>query len=187
MTNEKIMGIIESILFVNGDEGISEDYIHLILENQSAAKIAQALQGLREKYRNDLSCGLDIQKFAGNRYRMVTKKDNHDYLSKMTNIKTESKLSSASIETLSIIAYKGPISRPEIEQIRGVGCDAIMYKLKIRNLIKEMGKSELPGRPMLYGITNDFLKLFNLNSLEELPELPGANLEDDADIFSREQ
>ncbi|AXK51440.1 SMC-Scp complex subunit ScpB [Spiroplasma alleghenense] len=186
MNKEKIMGIIEGLLFISGDEGIGEDYIHLILEDQKEEVIQEAIQALKLKYQNDQTCGIDIQKFAGNKHRMITKKEYHDFMVKMTNIKLESKLSSASIETLSIIAYKGPISKPEIEQIRGVGCDQIMYKLKIRNLIKEMGKSELPGRPMLYSVTNDFLKLFNLNSLSELPELPTNNDQEDADIFNRE-
>ncbi|WP_338971734.1 SMC-Scp complex subunit ScpB [Spiroplasma endosymbiont of Panorpa germanica] len=185
MNIQKIMGIIEGLLFISGDEGIGEDYIHLILENEDETTIQEALQKLKEKYQNDNSSGLDIQKFAGNRHRMTTKKVYHDYMVKMANIKLESKLSSASIETLSIIAYKGPISKPEIEQIRGVGCDQIMHKLKVRNLIKEMGKSELPGRPMLYSVTNDFLKLFNLNSLSELPELPTSEDGQDTDIFNR--
>ncbi|AGR41939.1 SMC-Scp complex subunit ScpB [Spiroplasma diminutum] len=184
MDNNKKMAIIEGLLFVNGDEGTTIEDLQFILEDISQDEIEVLIDDLSHKYKNDSSSGLDIQKFAKNKFRMITKKENAEFYTKLANVKTESKLSTASIETLSIIAYKGPISRTNVEDIRGVNCETIFYKLKLRNLIEEAGKSQEIGKPMLYRVTEDFLKYFNLNSLDELPELK-ETIKEEKDIFNR--
>ncbi|WP_339021431.1 SMC-Scp complex subunit ScpB [Spiroplasma endosymbiont of Atherix ibis] len=184
MDNKKRISIIEGLLFVNGDEGTSIEDLQFILGDINENEISDLIDQLIKKYSKDESSGLNIQKFAKNRYRMITKKENADFYAKLSNIKTESKLSTASIETLSIIAYRGPISKAHVEEIRGVNCETIFYKLKLRNLIKEAGKSDEVGKPMLYKVTQDFLKYFNLNSLDELPKLK-ETIEEVKEIFTR--
>ncbi|QBQ07490.1 chromosome condensation and segregation factor B [Spiroplasma gladiatoris] len=184
MDLKKEMSIVEGLLFINGDEGASLDDIKLILEINDSNLVEQIITQLIEKYQNDMSSGLDIQRFAKVKYRMITKKENVDYFIKLSNIKTETKLSTASIETLSIIAYKGPITRADVENIRGVNSDSIFYKLKLRGMISEAGKSNEVGKPTLYKVTDNFLKYFNLNSLDDLPKLKEQN-EKEQDIFGR--
>lgn len=184
MDNKKL-AITEGLLFINGDEGTTIEDIMVVLELENETEVEDIIKSLKEKYKNDLQSGLDIQKFAGNKYRLMTRKEDADYYVKLANVKTEAKLSSASIETLSIIAYKGPISKPEIEDIRGVNTDSIIYKLKLRNLITEAGKSDAIGKPMLYKVTDDFMKYFNINSLDELPKLK-EDSDGEKDIFTRE-
>lgn len=185
MEFNKKLAITEGLLFVNGDDGVSIDDLRFILNTEEDSIIEKILDALKDKYRGDESSGLDIQKFARNKFRMITKKENAEHYAKLSNIKTEAKLSTASIETLSIIAYKGPISKAKVEDIRGVNCETIFYKLKLRNLIEEAGKSSELGKPMLYKVTDDFLKYFNLNSLDDLPKLK-ETIEEEKDIFKRD-
>lgn len=185
MEFNKKLAITEGLLFVNGDDGVSIDDLKFILNTEEDSIIEKILDALKDKYRGDESSGLDIQKFARNKFRMITKKENAEHYAKLSNIKTEAKLSTASIETLSIIAYKGPISKAKVEDIRGVNCETIFYKLKLRNLIEEAGKSSDLGKPMLYKVTDDFLKYFNLNSLDDLPKLK-ETIEEEKDIFKRD-
>lgn len=185
MEFNKKLAITEGLLFVNGDDGVSIDDLKFILNTEEDSIIEKILDSLKDKYRGDESSGLDIQKFARNKFRMITKKENAEHYAKLSNIKTEAKLSTASIETLSIIAYKGPISKAKVEDIRGVNCETIFYKLKLRNLIEEAGKSSDLGKPMLYKVTDDFLKYFNLNSLDDLPKLK-ETIEEEKDIFKRD-
>ncbi len=185
MEFNKKLAITEGLLFVNGDDGVSIDDLKFILNTEEDSIIEKILDALKDKYRGDEAGGLDIQKFARNKFRMITKKENAEHYAKLSNIKTEAKLSTASIETLSIIAYKGPISKAKVEDIRGVNCETIFYKLKLRNLIEEAGKSSDLGKPMLYKVTDDFLKYFNLNSLDDLPKLK-ETIEEEKDIFKRD-
>lgn len=170
MNKNKKISLIEGFLFINGDAGCELNDICYLCDVTNDEGLELILI-LKEKYRKDELCGLDIQTFAKTNFRMMTKKEDSEFYKKIANLKVETKLSSASIETLSIIAYKGPISRPEIEEIRGVNCDNVIYKLKLRNLIEEAGKSDKPGRPMNYSVTKDFLKYFNINSLDDLPQI----------------
>ncbi|AGR40945.1 SMC-Scp complex subunit ScpB [Spiroplasma taiwanense] len=184
MDNIKKISVIEGLIFVNGDEGTTMDDLKIILEESNEQLIEKLIEEITQKYKNDKSCGLEIQKFAKNKYRMITKKENADFYSKLANVKTESKLSTASIETLSIIAYKGPITRADVEDIRGVNCESIFHKLKLRNLIIDAGKSMELGKATLYKVTDDFLKYFNLNSLDELPKLKEV-IDEEKEIFNR--
>ncbi|MDO5110608.1 MAG: SMC-Scp complex subunit ScpB, partial [Erysipelotrichaceae bacterium] len=111
----------------------------------------------------------------------------HPYAKRLFSIDKESRLSNAALETLAIIAYRQPITRVEIEEIRGVGADMMLRKLEARGLICESGRSEAPGRPILYSVTEDFMDAFQLLSLDELPELPSfsEDTEGSDDLFGK--
>ncbi|AKX34460.1 chromosome condensation and segregation factor B [Spiroplasma litorale] len=183
MDKSKKISLVEGLLFINGDEGISLEELAEFLES-TQKESEKIVNFIVDKYKEDKECGLEIQRFARDRFRMTTKRENSEYYVRLSNLKTESKLSSASIEVLSIIAYKGPVTKSDVENIRGVGCDHIFYKLRLRNLITEAGKSNDVGKPMMYKVTTEFLKYFNLNSLEDLPKLKENEISD-KEIFNR--
>ena len=130
-----------------------------------------------QKYYLQESRGIEIARF-GEKYRFLSKASIHEAAKKLFQTSTEAKLSNAALETLAIIAYKQPITRVEIEEIRGVGADVMLRKLVARGLIQEDGRSEAAGRPILYSVTDEFLDSFKLLSLDELPELPKFGTED---------
>jgi segregation and condensation protein B len=175
---------IEGALFLTGDEGLHLNQLAKMLETE-AETVLCLLEELIEEYNKD-NRGLIIvrnDKF----YRLTTKKDHAEYYSKLFFSNSNSALSQASLETLAIIAYNQPITRLEIEQIRGVKTDRPIYTLMSRLLIKEIGRSEGAGRAILYGTTKEFLQYFGLQSLEELPPLPtdvtDENLKSEVDLF----
>jgi segregation and condensation protein B len=177
-------GIVESLLFAAGDEGLSLKQISNVIavEENMAEQIIQKLQAEYEEKNR----GITIVQLAGT-YQLATKKENVAYLKKLVEAPTNSSLSQAALETLAIIAYKQPITRTEIEEIRGVKTERPLHTLISKVLIKEVGRSEGTGRAYLYGTTKEFLECFGLKSLEELPPLP-EKLEDDfvqeeADLF----
>lgn len=162
-----LKGNLEALLFVNGDP-LSLKRIAEILEvDQENVKLllAQLIQDMNQQER-----GLTIVEVAGG-YQLCTKPHLAGFLEKLVQIK-ENKLSIPALETLSIIAFKQPITKQEIEAIRGVRVDKVLANLLERNLIKELGRKEAIGRPIIYGTTEVFLKCFGLKSLEDLPELP---------------
>ncbi|MBP7254516.1 MAG: SMC-Scp complex subunit ScpB [Negativicutes bacterium] len=162
-----LKGNLEALLFVNGDT-LSLKRIAEILEvDQENVKLllAQLIQDMNQQER-----GLTIIEVAGG-YQLCTKPHLAGFLEKLVQIK-ENKLSIPALETLSIIAFKQPITKQEIEAIRGVRVDKVLANLLERNLIKELGRKEAIGRPIIYGTTEVFLKCFGLKSLEDLPELP---------------
>ena len=164
-TNLKVN--LEALLFVNGDP-LSLKRIAEILEvDQENVKLllAQLIQDMNQQER-----GLTIIEVAGG-YQLCTKPHLAGFLEKLVQIK-ENKLSIPALETLSIIAFKQPITKQEIEAVRGVRVDKVLANLLERNLIKELGRKEAIGRPIIYGTTEVFLKCFGLKSLEDLPELP---------------
>ena len=148
-------------------------------------EVKDLLDELQKYYTND-DRGFEIERF-GDTYRFLSKAFVHDYAKKLFQINNEAKLSNAAMETLAIIAYKQPITRVEIEEIRGVGADVMLHKLEARGLIKEDGRSDAPGRPILYSVTDEFMDAFKLMSLEELPELPkfGDGQEESDDLFTQ--
>ncbi|MDF2946953.1 MAG: SMC-Scp complex subunit ScpB [Bacillales bacterium] len=175
---------IEGALFLTGDEGLHLNQLAKMLETEEDTVLC-LLEELIEEYNKD-NRGLIIvrnDKF----YRLTTKKDHAEYYSKLFFSNSNSALSQASLETLAIIAYNQPITRLEIEQIRGVKTDRPIYTLMSRLLIKEIGRSEGAGRAILYGTTKEFLQYFGLQSLEELPPLPtdvtDENLKSEVDLF----
>lgn len=162
-----LKGNLEALLFVNGDP-LSLKRIAEILEvDQENVKLllAQLIQDMNQQER-----GLTIIEVAGG-YQLCTKPHLAGFLEKLVQIK-ENKLSIPALETLSIIAFKQPITKQEIEAIRGVRVDKVLANLLERNLIKELGRKEAIGSPIIYGTTEVFLKCFGLKSLEDLPELP---------------
>ncbi|WP_442594647.1 SMC-Scp complex subunit ScpB [Neobacillus sp. D3-1R] len=177
-------GIVESLLFAAGDEGLSLKQISSVLEvdEQIAEDIIQNLQA---EYENK-NRGISIVELAGT-FQLATKKENASYLKKLVEAPSNSSLSQAALETLAIIAYKQPITRLEIEEIRGVKTERPLQTLMSKVLIKEVGRSEGTGRAYLYGTTKEFLESFGLKSLEELPPLPEKFEEDfvqeEADLF----
>ena len=114
------------------------------------------------------------------------KRQLHPYAEKLFAATKMATLSNAALETLAIIAYKQPITRVEIEEIRGVGCDMMIRKLLARSLIKECGRSDAPGRPFLYEVTKEFMDTFQLESLKELPDLPNFKEQVDEELFDEE-
>ena len=178
MEQENIKGIIEAILFAAGKE-VSSKELSLALE-KSKDEIEENIYQMNLEY-NDSDRGIEIIK-TGDNYQLATRKEYYEYVYKIIDKRNKPKLSNAAIETLSIIAYNPRISRAEIENIRGVNVDGTMYKLLEYGLIEEAGKLDLPGKPMSYKTTNEFLKMFGYSSLDDLPELPKYKLDSNNQI-----
>lgn len=168
MNNKNLKSIIESLLFAWG-EPLNINEISKIL-NIKTSEITVLLNQMSESYEQDNEKGLIIQKF-GNSYQLTTKKENFDFIQNLLQTQVSKSLSSAAMETLSIIAYEQPVTKVEIELIRGVKCSNVIKGLIDKSLIKEVGKIDKPGRPTLYATTDEFLKHFGLKSIEELPAL----------------
>ncbi len=183
ITNWK--GILESLLFAAGDEGLSLKQVCSVLEiNEVEAETI--LQQLMKDYEQNNDRGIYIIELAST-YQLVTKKSNADYLKKLVESPNVSSLSQAALETLAIIAYKQPITRVEIEQIRGVKTERPIHTLMSKGLVKEVGRAEGTGRAYLFGTTKEFLDYFGLKNVDELPPLPEniqeEFMQDEADLF----
>lgn len=173
---------IEALLFVAGDEGLSLEILSQ-LTKLSKLEVSNALQNLVERYENTEDSGLTLIETA-NAYQIVTKKEYAEYIKEYAQSPYSQRLSRPLLETLAIIAYRQPITRIEIEEIRGVQVTGNLQKLRARQLIKEVGRLEKPGKPLVYGTTAFFLDYFGINSLEELPELMEENNEKEmTDLF----
>jgi segregation and condensation protein B len=172
MKLEKEEALIEAILFLESDPIDINTIIKIT--DLSKEVVTETLKNLKEKY-EDPSRGLDLTEIVGG-YQLIPKEELWGYLKVRYGKKNENRLSRAAIETLSIIAYSQPITRAEVENIRGVSADGMMRLLISRKLIKEVGKKDIPGKPVTYGTTNDFLKLFKLNSISDLPKLEETDL-----------
>lgn len=178
-------GIVESLLFAAGDEGLTIKQIATVLEIEEveAERIVRELMNELSKNENR---GIAVVQLAGT-YQLATKKENSIYLKKLVESPNTSTLSQAALETLAIIAYKQPITRAEIEEIRGVKTERPLQTLVGKVLVKEVGRAEGTGRAILYGTTKEFLDYFGLRSLEELPPLPekvdDEFVQEEADLF----
>lgn len=184
MNSELLMSKIEALLFVVGDEGINVKQISQLLEVETM-EIDAALSELRTNYEESDIRGITLKNLAGT-YQLTTKPNMADTIKKLVENPTSHVLSTASIEVLAIIAYKQPITRVEIEDLRGVKSDRPIQTLVSRALIQEVGRAEGTGRAILYGTTKEFLNYFGLDSIEDLPPLPEEVLKDDdqdADLF----
>lgn len=159
--------VIEGLLFVVGDEGLTIEEISKIIEKDEKST-KESIEELIKDYEN-IERGIRIEIF-GDRYKLVTKKEYKEYLKKLVPDE-EDLLTQSNLETLAIIAYNQPITRLQVEEIRGVSASHIIRKLMMRDLVKELGRSELPGRPILYGTTDFFLDYFGIKSLQELPQI----------------
>ena len=170
---------IEAILFAAG-RVIKINELMTILEI-SSDEIISIVNNMGEEYAKN-NRGIEIIKVEDG-YQLATKKEMYEYLYPIFDKRSKPNLSQASMETLAIIAYNPKITRVEIEQIRGVSSDATIYKLLEYNLIENVGKADLPGRPTMYSTTESFLKMFGLTSLDELPELPKYKLDENEQII----
>lgn len=175
-----MINIIEGLLFLSGDEGIIEEQLLETLEI-SKETLDINIKQLMDEYLKD-EHGIELVHFGG-KYKFVSKENIYEYAEKLFSSSKMATLSSAALETLAIIAYKQPVTRVEIEDIRGVGCDMMIRKLLARSLIKECGRSDAPGRPFLYGVTDIFMDSFKLESLKELPELSEYSVNVQEELF----
>lgn len=166
---DQAAAILEGLLFLVGDDGITAAQAAQTMDI-SEDRVRELFDQLQQKYLDDAH-GIEIADYGGV-YRFLSKAFVHDYAKKLFQLGKSSTLSQAALETLAIIAYKQPITRVEIEEIRGVGADVMLRKLMARDLIRETGRSDAPGRPILYEVTEEFMNSFKLMSLDELPELP---------------
>lgn len=160
---------IESLLFVSGKEGITIKELSK-LTNLLRTDLINELDNLICKYNDDLNTSLQIIK-ADDCYKMVTKREYSNLIKQYLSSQSVTELSGATLEVLAIIAYKQPITRVEVEEIRGVKSSSILQKLQLLKLIKENGRKDAPGHPILYKTTNKFLDYFGISSLDELPTI----------------
>ena len=180
----KLKAVLEGLLFLTGDDGLTLEQAAQTLEI-SKEETASLFEELENDYADDAR-GFEIECY-GKTYRFLSKAFVHEYAKKLFQMDKEARLSNAALETLAIIAYKQPITRVEIEEIRGVGADVMLRKLEARGLIQESGRSDAPGRPILYSVTDEFMDAFSLMSLDELPDLPkfDENQEGSDDLFTQ--
>ena len=168
MERSKAEAVIEAILFTMGDSVEISRLAEVIEEDVKTTK--SILKDMAARYEEE-NRGIGLTQFDDS-VQLCTKADMYEYLIKIARTPRKMTLTDTVLETLSIIAYKQPVTRVEIEEIRGVGADMMLRKLLARDLIKESGRSEAPGRPILYDVTPEFMDTFKLLSLEELPDLP---------------
>ena len=178
MDIEKTKAIIEAILFAAG-RVVKINELVLVLE-KNEEEINKIIENMQEEYKAE-NRGIEIIK-VDNGFQLATKNGLHEYIYPILDKRNKPNLSTAALETLSIIAYNPKITRAEIEAIRGVSADACVYKLLEYGLIEEAGKTDLPGKPMAYRTTEDFLKMFGYSSLNDLPELPRYKLDENQQI-----
>ncbi len=180
MEEINLFQVLEGLIFINGDEGIEAEVLAKLLE-RSITEINEVLDEMVAYYLDDKH-GIELVKYGGV-YKFVSKAVIHDYAAELFKVVKQNNLSPAALETLAIIAYKQPITRVEIEEIRGVGSDAMLRRLSLRNLIEEVGRADAPGMPILYGVTKDFLDVFKLISIDELPDLPKYSGQMELDLY----
>ena len=162
---EQIKNIIESLLLV-ADEPLSVDRIRSILDQPEKKEIKNALEELISEYENRKG-GFFLREVAGG-YQFRTRPEYREWIKRLIQPKPI-RLSKAALETLAIIAYKQPIIRNDIEHIRGVNCGGILRMLLERKLVRVLGRKAIPGRPLVYATTKQFLEVFELKNLEDLP------------------
>ncbi len=160
--------VLEGLLFVVGEDGLTLDQIEDILEIDEEES-RNLIMELKKDY-EDESRGLRID-FLGNRFKITTKFEHKKYYQKLIENPDTNLMSQAALETLAIIAYNEPITRVQIDSIRGVGSTSIIRKLVAKGLIRESGRSDIPGRPILYKTTHEFLDYFCLSSKDDLPNI----------------
>jgi segregation and condensation protein B len=176
--------IVEALLFASGDEGLSLKQLTVVLELEEQ-EVTDILEELSQSYKGN-ERGIELVVVAG-QYQLTTKKDHAIYLKRLVEAPVNASLSQAALETLAIVAYRQPITRTEIEEIRGVKTERPIQTLVAKILIKEVGRAEGTGRAILYGTTKEFLEYFGLKSIKELPPLPDKENEEyeqeEADLF----
>ena len=175
-----LKAVLEGLLFVAGDDGFSASKLAEIMEIDSS-EVLKLIDELSEDCKSE-SRGVQVKQF-GDLYKFVTKEEHSKYYKKLVDEDISDSLSNSALEILAIVAYNQPITRVTIDEIRGVSCAHIVRKLVMKNLIKEVGRSELPGRPLLYGVTDQFLDYFGLKSLDDLPEIKVETESGEKELF----
>ena len=176
-----LKGVLEGILFVVGDDGATVKQLTEILEIDNET-LKNLIIELKNDYEKD-DRGIRIS-ILGDSFKLTTKKEHHEYYEKLLTDDINNTLSSSAIETLAIIAYNEPITRVEVDEIRGIQSAPMIRKLVAKGFLKEVGKSDLPGRPILYKTTSEFLDYFNMSSLKELPKIDEVKeVIDDIDLY----
>ena len=160
---------LEALLFVAGDEGMSINELSYVL-SLSTEQVFEGLVQLNQKYKEDETCAIELKEYA-NRYMMTTKGKYQNLLQKYSQSPMAARLSQAALETLAVIAYKQPLTRMEVDQIRGVNSSASIQKLLNFQLIEEKGRLKVPGRPRIYATTDYFMDYFGLKNIDELPDI----------------
>ena len=164
----KLKAVLEAVLFASGEPlDIEKTAKTLLVDKES---IVNCLGEIKEEY-SDENHGIELLNLAG-KYQFATKEEFAPEIRAVLSMKKNTPLSSAAFEVLAIVAYNQPVTKAFIEQVRGVDCSGVIATLCQRNLIEEHGRLDLPGRPLLYCTTDNFLRCFEISSLDELPELP---------------
>jgi len=174
LKKNSLKSAIESLLFASGEPLSLQDLVNHLEEKSKLIEII--IKEMMEEY-EDSNRGIKIICIKGS-YQLVTKAQNADYIQKLLKKNKRQSLSQASIESLAIVAYKQPITRIDIDEIRGVKSESALQRLVEKELIKELGRLDVPGRPILYGTTEEFLRQFELKDLKELPSLDLFGQED---------
>ena len=178
-----LVGVLEGLLFVVGDEGVTlKDICEILNVNDTVAR--ELLTTLKQEYESN-NRGIKIS-FLGEAFKLTTKKEHKEYYQKLVTTK-ESVLSQSQLEVLAIVAYNEPITRIEIDEIRGISSAYIVKKLLSKDLIKVVGKSDLPGKPNLYRTTREFLDCFGLSSINDLPDLSISKESKEQNLFSKNE
>ena len=176
-----LLGVLEGLLFVMGDEGVTLSDICEVL-NIDEIKAKELLKKLKNSYESD-ERGINIA-FLGETFKLTTKKEHKEYYQKLIKEK-ENVLSQSQLEVLAIIAYNEPITRVEVDEIRGLSSQWVIKKLLSKDLIKVVGKSDLPGKPNLYKTTRVFLDSFGLSTISDLPQLEKEEINEDKELFMK--
>lgn len=173
MNKEQLVSAMEAVLFASGDP-ISIDRLSQVFEvsPEKTESIASAL----EKKLEENKSGVKLIRLE-NKYQLATRNEFAEYIKKAFDIKRKTPLSPAALEVLAVIAYNQPVTRSFVEQVRGVDCSGVITTLIEKELIEERGRLELPGKPLLYGTTDNFLRCFSISDLSELPPLPKDNVQ----------
>lgn len=174
MKTKEMVSALEAVLFASG-EPISIDRLSQVFEI-SSEKIEKLIKTLEEKYQSD--GGVELVRLE-NTYQLTTKKEYSEYIKKAFDMRRRTPLSPAALEVLAVISYNQPVTKAFIEQVRGVDCSGVVSTLIEKGLIEERGRLELPGRPLLYGTTKNFLRCFSLSDLSELPPIDNKRPEVD--------
>ncbi len=168
MTMSELTSAFEAVLFSGGEPQSIDRFSQVFdITPEKVVKVMEAL----EKRLKEQKSGLELLRLD-NTYQLATKAEYADYIKKMFDIRRRTPLSPAALEVLAVVAYNQPVTKSFIEQVRGVDCSGVVTNLVEKGLIEERGRLELPGKPLLYGTTKNFLRCFGINDLSELPPLP---------------
>lgn len=171
---EQLKSVLEGLVFASGEDGLSVIQLQSVLTNLERSEIEELLGQIQKEYENR---GLDLVNWGG-RWKIVASSSVYPYAQKLYESIQPASLSSAAMETLALIAYRQPITRVEIDEIRGVASDMMIKKLQARGLVESCGYKDTVGHPILYQVTQSFLDSFGLEDLSELPQLQPQNVQE---------